>query len=87
MATTTEEIYNLSRVYSKMRKGEMETREVVFLTKKALNTKNFEAIEKLSNIVFARGNEEEKLDLARSLKNKGYNELIPLHYRKLLKNI
>ena len=86
MVKATEEVFNISMLYSKMRKGEIDTKEVTILAKKALITKDMEAIEKLSNMVFARGREEEKIDLAKHLFRKGYSDLIPLHYRKFIKD-
>ena len=80
-----EHIYNISKIYTKMRNKEISIKEVVRLTKKAIEAKNIEAIERLSTLVFARGKEQEKKDIAYELSRKGYEDIIPIRYRKNIK--
>ena len=73
-AKDVERIYNISEIYLKLRKKELTTSHVLEMAKRAIKTKNFDMVEKLSNLIFARGEEDEKLI-----------DLVPLPYRKMMK--
>ena len=84
-AKDVERIYNISEIYLKLRKKELTTSHVLEMAKRAIKTKNFDMVEKLSNLIFARGEEDEKLDLAKELYRGGLIDLVPLPYRKMMK--
>lgn len=80
-----EEVYRISEIYSKLRRNEIKKEEIKRIAEGYLKEKNIGMIEKLSNLIFARFGEEEKMEWAKKLEKEGFEDLVPLNYRKIIK--
>jgi|GEM_PF-6852146 len=73
-------------VYKALHRRSMDMRDVIAMTKEATVSGEVHMVAALSNAIFARAEEQDKLRFSKFLYSNGQADLIPLPYMMKLKN-
>jgi hypothetical protein len=76
----------IDAVYKALHKRSIGMRDVIAITKEASLAGEVHMVAALSNAIFARADEQDKLRFSKFLYSNGQTDLIPLPYAMRLKN-